>query len=68
MTAHRIVFAFALAILPAPAGAASLAPVDAANCVGCHAKSGRDPELPRLVGRKSSDVVGRSAPARGRRR
>jgi cytochrome c553 len=52
-----MLLALALAMLPARAGAASLPPADVANCIGCHPKSGGDPNLPQLAGRNANDIV-----------
>ncbi len=52
-----MLLALALAMLPVRAGAASLPPSDAANCIGCHPKSGGDSTLPQLAGRKANDIV-----------
>ena len=57
MTSPRVVFALALAMLPARAGAAPLAPPEVADCIGCHAKSGGDRVLPQLAGRSAGDIV-----------
>lgn len=57
MRAYRIILPLALALLPRQAGARSLPPLDAANCIECHAERGGDPALPQLAGRKASDIV-----------
>jgi sulfide dehydrogenase cytochrome subunit len=57
MSLYAVILALGLALLPVQARAASLPPLDAANCVECHAESGGDPALPRLAGRNAGDIV-----------
>lgn len=57
MAVRSIILALALAVLPAHADAASPAPPNVANCLGCHPTRGGDPALPQLGGRSVSDLV-----------
>ncbi len=57
MTGNCIILAFALALLPAQAGASSSPPLNVANCIQCHAESGGGATLPRLAGRNAGDIV-----------
>jgi cytochrome subunit of sulfide dehydrogenase len=57
MTKRKIPIVLALALLPACASAAPLAPPAAAACTLCHPKSGGDPVLPQLAGRKAAEII-----------
>jgi cytochrome c553 len=62
-----MIAALALALLPAGAGAAPLAP-DVAACTGCHPRTGGDPALPKLAGRSAGEIVAAMAAFRSGQR
>ena len=56
---HRLLLpVLASLLLAGPVGAADMAPPGASSCTGCHAaKRIPDSVIPRIAGRKASDIV-----------
>lgn len=56
MTIKRMVLALSL-LVPASAGAVSLAPPGVAACANCHPQSGGDAVLKPLAGRDAAEII-----------